>query len=220
MERAFPYYRLSHQSRSPAHLDGQLRPSRRAGQALSGFGGDPPRAAAAGQPSRRVRASLWLFGGGQAGSSCRWSRASGVREVGVGVDPPLPATCLLPGPLPPEQESQARACGPALRRSSNPPLGSELKVQGQQVLECKGTHPWIPDSSFRTARWPTLVAVGTRQPGLTQTEGARPWAALGRQGPSPGETGVQHLPGGTRASPRSTSCFPFHAQRAVHPGSV
>lgn len=68
--------------------------------------GTPPRAAATGWSNHWERASLWPLGGGQAGSLCCRSRASRVREVGVG--PPLPATCLLPGPLPPEQESKAR----------------------------------------------------------------------------------------------------------------
>lgn len=45
-----------------------------------------------------------------------------------------------------------------------------------------------------------------------QTEGARPWAALGRQGPSPGETGVRHLPGGHQSLAAQHLLFPAFLQ--------
>lgn len=111
----------------------------------------PPGAAATGRPSRWVRASLWPFSGGQAGSSCCWSRASGVGEVHLCR---RPASYLGPSHL--SRSPRHGACGLALRRSSNPPLGSELKAQEQRVLEYKERTPGSETSSLRTARRPTL----------------------------------------------------------------
>lgn len=129
-----------------------------------------------------------------------------------------PASYL--GPSHPSRSPRHGACGLALRSSSNLPLRSELKVQKRRGLEYRGAHPGTRDTQPQDGTTAVPVAVVTQQPGLTQAEGARPRAALGRQGPSLGEMGVRQPPGGHQslAPQHPVSCF--HAERAVHPGSV
>ena len=56
----------------------------------------------------------------------------------------------------PSRSPRHGACGLALRRSSDPPLGSELKAQEQRVLEYRERTPGSETSSLRTARRPAL----------------------------------------------------------------
>ena len=82
---------------------------RRAGQALTGFGPESPRAVTTGWPSRWVRASPWPWGPRQA--LCAVSPAPRATERSEGIHlSRQPASYL--GPRSPEQEPKAQsACG-------------------------------------------------------------------------------------------------------------
>nr|CAI9698750.1 unnamed protein product [Rangifer tarandus platyrhynchus] len=59
------------------------------------------------------------------------------------------------------------------------------------------------------------VAVVTQHPRLTQAEGARLRAALGRQGPSLGETGIRQPPGGHQSLAPQHLLFPAFTQSVL-----
>ena len=120
-----------------------------------------------------------------------------------------------PGPTHPSRSPRHGACGLALRRSLNLPLGSELKVQKWRGLKYRGVHPGTRDIQPQDGTSAVPVTVVTQQPRLTQAEGARPRAALGSQGPSLGETSIRQPPGGHQSLAPQHLLFPAFTQSVL-----
>lgn len=213
-QKASPCHRISHQppfTRTPGWAGLTKQTS---WTSLEWFGRAPPRLPA---PSR----------GYSVAESVGKSRWAGGRQAlcAAGPGPRVserlewihlcrrPASC--PGPTHPSRSPRHGACGLALRRSLNLPLGSELKVQKRRGLKYRGVHPGTRDIQPQDGTSAVPVAVVTQQPRLTQAEGARPRAALGSQGPSLGETSIRQPPGGHQSLAPQHLLFPAFTQSVL-----